>query len=137
MDFLGQVKQTAADVAQKVAQKSSELIETSKIKYEIFDLSNDVKKLYSEIGKQVYAMMRDSNLPEEVAMKCEIVEAKLARIDALKQKEKDLKQHIVCPVCGKECLEADDVCPYCGADLAVSVEAVVPGTESNNGDQVQ
>jgi len=126
MDFLNQVKKTAADVAQKVAQKSNELVEVSKIKYEIYDLNSDIKKLYTEIGKLVYAKLKDSDsLPEDVQMKCEIIEAKLASIEALKNKEKDLKQHMVCPVCKRECAETDDVCPYCGADLAVSVDAEI------------
>ncbi len=130
MDFLNQVKKTATDVAQKVAQKSTELVEVSKIKYEIYDLNNDVKKLYTEIGKLVYAKLKDSEtLPEDVQMKCEIIEAKLAAIDALKSKEKDLKQHITCPVCKRECAEADEVCPYCGADLAVSVDAEIRNNE--------
>lgn len=126
MEFFEQVKKTATDVAQKVAQKSNEVLEVSKIKYEVYDLNADIKKLYTEIGKQVYAQMKGvENLPEEVSMKCEIIEAKLAKIEALKQKEKNLKKHITCPVCQKECTDSDCVCPYCGADLAVSVEAEV------------
>ncbi|MBR5152431.1 MAG: hypothetical protein IKW60_02765 [Clostridia bacterium] len=130
MDFLNQVKKTATDVAQKVAQKSGELVEVSKIKYEIYDLNSDIKKLYTEIGKLVYAKMKDSHdLPDEVAMKCEIIEAKLASIEALKNKEKNLKQQITCPVCKRECSEEDEVCPYCGADLAVSVDAEIRNNE--------
>ena len=126
MEFFDQVKKTAADVAQKVAKKSNELVEVSKIKYEIYDLNADIKKLYAEIGKQVYAQMKDSDaLPEDVMMKCEIIEAKLAKIEALKRKEKNLKQQITCPVCHRECGKDDAVCPYCGADLAVEVDAEV------------
>lgn len=136
MEFLEQVKQTAADVAQKVAQKSTELVEISKIKYEIYDLNADIKKLYSEIGKQVYAVMESSDLPEEIAMKCEIIQAKLAKIDALKQKEKNLKQQATCPVCGRECAETDSICPYCGADMAVSVDAEIRTTGSASKDDI-
>ncbi len=126
MEFFDQVKKTAADVAQKVAKKSNELVEVSKIKYEIYDLNADIKKLYAEIGKQVYAQMKDSDaLPEDVMMKCEIIEAKYAKMEALKRKDKDMKQQMTCPVCKKECKDAEDVCPYCGADLAVSVDAEV------------
>ena len=131
MEFLEQVKQTAAEVAQKVAQKSTELVEVSKIKYEIYDLNNDIKKLYSEIGKQVYAVMESNDLPEEIAMKCEIIQAKLAKIDALKQKEKNLKHQATCPVCGRECTEDDNTCPYCGADMAVSVDAEIRASKDD------
>ena len=130
MEFFDQVKKTATDVAQKVAKKSTELVEVSKVKYEIYDLNADIKKLYTEIGKQVYAQMKDSGvLSEDVQMKCEIIEAKAAKIEALKRKEKDLKKQITCPVCKRECTENVDVCPYCGADLAVSVDAEVVQVE--------
>ncbi|MBE5040407.1 zinc ribbon domain-containing protein [Ructibacterium gallinarum] len=127
MDFMDQVKQTAVNVAQTVAQKSNELVEISKIKYEVYDLNNDIKKLYLEIGKLVYEELRESTaLTEDIQIKCEIIEAKKARIAALKTKENQMKKGITCPVCGRECGEEQNYCPHCGADLAVEAEVEVP-----------
>ena len=127
MDFMDQVKQTAANVAQTVALKSNELVEVSKIKYAVYDLNNDIKKLYTEIGKLVYEELRGSAaLTEDMQIKCEIIEAKKAKIDALLAKEKQVRQEMTCPVCGRECGGHTNYCPHCGADLAVEVEVEVP-----------
>lgn len=92
MDFLEQLKKTAADVAQMVAEKSNEVVEVSKIKYAIHDLSGDVKKLYLELGKLAYEELKESSaLTDDMQIKCEIIEAKLAKIDALRKKEKQIK----------------------------------------------
>lgn len=134
MDFMEQIKQTATDVAQSVAQKSNELVERSKIKYELHELTGDVKKLYEEIGKLVYEDLRtEALLTEDIQIKCEIIEAKLARIEVLRKKEKQLvKRGITCPSCGNECGEDVNFCPKCGAELAVTVtgEAETPETEA-------
>lgn len=124
MDFLNQLKKNASEVAQTVAEKSSEVVEISKIKYAVHDLSKDVKKLYFELGKLTYSELKDSSeLTEDMSIKCEIIEAKLAKIEALKKKEAQVRNSLTCPECGKECGKTDERCPYCGADIAVSVDA--------------
>lgn len=124
MDFLEQLKKTAADVAQTVAEKSNEVVEVSKIKYAIHDLSGDVKKLYLELGKLAYEELKESSaLTDDMQIKCEIIEAKLAKIDAMRKKEKQIKSVVTCPSCGRECGDSDEKCPYCGADIAVRVDA--------------
>ncbi len=127
MDFMDQLKKTASDVVQTVAHKSNELLEISKIKYEVHDLSADIKKLYAEIGRLVYEEMKDGNsLPEDIQFKCEIVSAKKAKIAALRAREQQVKQGLTCPACGRECNEDDQQCPFCGSDLAEEVNAEVP-----------
>lgn len=124
MDFLNQLKKNASEVAQTVAEKSSEVVEISKIKYAVHDLSKDVKKLYFELGKLTYSELKDSSeLTEDMSIKCEIIEAKLAKIETLKKKEAQVRNSLTCPECGKECGKTDERCPYCGADIAVSVDA--------------
>lgn len=135
MEFFDQVKNKTVDAAQVVAQKSGELVEISKIKYAIFDLSNDIKKLYSEIGKLVYAEVADTNeYSEGVLMKCEIIRAKKAKIAALKAKADRVKRGstYTCPDCGRECGEAESGCPYCGSDMTVEVVGEVPHIETED-----
>lgn len=127
MDFIEQVKRTASGVAHTVAEKSGEIMEISKIKYAVYDLNNDIKKLYTEIGKLVYEELRgDQVLTEDMQIKCEIIEAKKAKIAALLAKEKKVRHGVTCPVCGQECENNTNFCSHCGAELAVKVEAEVP-----------
>lgn len=110
-----------------VAKKAGDAKEITKIKYQIFDLKKDVKKLYSEIGKLVFEEMgMNPALPDDVLMKCDILEAKLAKITALQEKAEtysEKKMDIVCPVCGNICSVEEDVCSACGASLIENVEA--------------
>ncbi len=125
IDWKGQVEKTLGFVT----KKAGEVKEVTKIKYQIFDLNNDVKKLYSEIGKKVYEEMGMSPaLPDDVLMKCEILEAKLAKIAALQAKESKIAEgdvDIICPVCSNLCDIEENFCPVCGAALVEEVEAEV------------
>ncbi len=123
IDWKGQVSKAVGFVA----KKAGEVKEVSKIRYQIFDLKGDVKKLYSEIGKQVYEEMGMSPaLPDDVLMKCDILEAKLAKIEALREKAStiaDKDVDIICSGCGAVCSVAEDSCPECGAPLFEEVDA--------------
>ncbi len=132
IDWKGQIEKTLGFVT----KKAGEVKDVTKIKYQVFDLNNDVKKLYFEIGKKVYEEMGMSPaLPDDVLMKCEILEAKLAKIEALKAKESKIANgevDIICPVCGNLCDVEENFCPVCGASLIEEVDAEV---EASAGDE--
>ncbi len=129
MDFMGKVEKAIG----RVAKKATEVKEISKIKYSVYDLNQDVKKLYTEIGKKVYQEMRESSaLTEDIRLKCEIVEAKLARVAALQEKEAMLRDEadlVYCPICGQECDVKVNFCPVCGSSLVQEVKAEVSAEE--------
>ncbi len=88
MDFLENVKAVAKNTAQVVAQKTGELADATKTQYMIFELKGDVKKLYSEIGRLTYlAIEKEEDHTQDIRLKCDIVAAKLAKIEVLKNKE--------------------------------------------------
>ena len=123
-EILESVKKAAVGTAQTVAKKSGEIWDASKTKYAIFDLSNDIKKLYSEIGKLTYlSVEKDEDHTDSIKMKCEIISAKLARIEVLKNNSED--SGFKCPVCGKPSDSTMSFCPSCGADMTVDVEGEV------------
>lgn len=125
IDWKGKMEKTV----NFVTKKAGDAKEMTKIKYQIFDLKGDVKKLYSEIGKLVYEEMGMSPaLPDDVLMKCDILEAKLAKIAALREKASKISEknvEIVCPGCGNSCSVDEDTCPDCGASLIEDVDAEV------------
>ncbi len=117
MDFLENVKGIVESGARTVVKKSSELIDASKTQYAIFELNNDVKKLYSEIGKLAYKSVADgADHNEEIKMKCDIVTAKLVKIYNLKNNNDSLS--VKCPVCNRPVDNENSYCPSCGVNLA-------------------
>ncbi len=123
-EILANVKSAVSDTAQTVAKKSGEIWDASRTKYAIFDLNNDIKKLYSEIGKLTYlSVEKDEDHTDSIKMKCEIISAKLARIEALKNNGG--KADFKCPICGKPSDSTMSFCPSCGSDMTVDVEGEV------------
>ncbi len=121
MDFLENVKKVVTETAQTVAKKSGEVIESSKIQYAIFDLKNDIKKLYDELGRLTYfAVKHNEDNADEIQLKCDIIEEKLARIEALKNRTGEVTAK--CPTCGRKSDADGKYCPTCGADMTVDVE---------------
>ena len=60
MKFLENLKKAAEKTANTVVKKTGEIVEDSKTKYSIFDLNNDIEKVYTEIGKEIYAGYKEA-----------------------------------------------------------------------------
>lgn len=133
-DFAKNIKNTVCDLAKKTAKVSGELLDTAKIKLEIFELKSEIKKLYNEIGKLTYlSITAQKDNAESVKMKCEIIKAKYKKIEALLEMSSTLQFR--CPVCDKPVDCGEDYCPSCGADMTVDVEGEVNDNQENDGAQ--
>ena len=85
MDYLANLRKTTTDVTYKVVKKTEEIIETSKIKYRIYDVKAEIEKVQAQIGKEVYAAyVEDRELSEVIEEKCH-------EIDKMKEKLEELK----------------------------------------------
>lgn len=90
MKFVENLKKAAENTVSSVARKTGELVEDSKTKYSIFDLKNEIEKLYTELGSEMYAAYKsDENIAELIEKKCNDIDELNARIDELKQKLED------------------------------------------------
>ena len=126
MDFVENVKTAVTNTAQTVVKKSNELVELSKQKYAVYDLKNDIKKLYAEIGQLIYEGLHNGEeMSEEVRIKCEIIDAKKAKISALEAMMNHAEGRATCPSCGQDCRADVNFCPHCGAHMTVEVHAEV------------
>jgi len=79
MDYWSSLKKTTADVSYKVVKKTEEFVETSKIKYRIYDVKAEIKKIQTQIGREVYMAYAEER---EIS---DVVEEKCREIDALKE----------------------------------------------------
>lgn len=128
MEFFENVKNVVSEATQTVVKKSGEFIDASKTKYAIFDLKNDINKLYAEIGRLTYMSVEEGeDHSDSVKMKCEIIKSKLARIDVLNNNSD--RSDFKCPFCGKPSDNTMSFCPSCGADMTVDVECEVSDGE--------
>ena len=88
MDFMENLKKAVTDTAQTAVKKTEKFVEDSKTKYSIYDLKNDIEKLYTEIGNEVYRSYKaDENISEFIESKC-------AEIDSLNEKIEELKNKL-------------------------------------------
>lgn len=85
MDFLSNVKRFFKDTGKTVAKKTGELVETSKTKYSIYDAKNDIEKIYTEIGREIYAAYRDDrNAADFIEEKCNEIDTLVEKMETLK-----------------------------------------------------
>lgn len=88
MNFFENVKIAAKKTFNIAAQKTGEIVEDSKTKYGIFDLKNEINKIYTEIGGEVYAAYKEDRQVSEV------VEEKCAKIDEINAQIEELRKKL-------------------------------------------
>ena len=113
MDF-NDVKKVVSDTAQKVVQKSGEAMEYGKIKYKIYDIQNDISKIFAQIGQDVYEGYKDGAASYDISQKCDIIDEKKEEIEELQAKLVELKNSKKCLACGRMTKKEDAFCPACG-----------------------
>lgn len=93
MSFLKNLGERATSTAKKVGEKSSELVETGKLKMQISQIEGDIKIVKSEIGEVVYNSYANGlDLPsEEILVLCAGIKEKYAEIEALKAKAEEVQ----------------------------------------------
>ncbi len=87
MKFFENVKIAAGNTFRLVSKKTGEIVEESKTKYSIFDLNNEIEKIYTEIGKEIYAGYKsDTNVADLIEEKCTKIDQLNDEIEVLRQK---------------------------------------------------
>ncbi len=87
MKFFENAKIAAEKTFNTVAKKTGEIVEDSKTKYSIFDLNNEIEKIYAELGKEIYAAYKeDRNAAEFIEEKCKTIDELQAEVDELRSK---------------------------------------------------
>lgn len=87
MKFFENFKIAAKKTIDVAAKKTGEIVEDSKTKYSIFDLKNEIYKIYTEIGSEVYAAYKeDRSVGDEVEAKCAKIDEINAEIEELRKK---------------------------------------------------
>lgn len=118
MDFFEKLKKTVVKATKKAADKSTDLVEITKIKFALSEKEGEVDNLYKEIGKAVYSSFKSGDDPEEVlSTNCEKITSLKEEITELRDKLRDYKNIKLCKSCGKEIPSDSDYCNKCGEKL--------------------
>lgn len=87
MNFMENVKKVITDSANVVAKKTGTFVEKSKTKYSIYDLKNEVEKIYKQLGAEIYKSYKsDEDISAFVQSKCEEIDNLNEKIAELKEK---------------------------------------------------
>lgn len=115
MAFLDELKERAADMAQVTGKKVEEVYGATRIKIQIADKQGAVRALYRELGEIVYENSKKDEA-DLAAVEDKIAEIDLAldAVEELKAQERQLKNTVLCPECGKDVDSNANFCPECG-----------------------
>ena len=116
MDF-NDVKRIVGDTAKTVAKKSGEALEYGKIKYAIYDIQNDISKIFTQIGQDVYESYKNGDDAADFSEKCKVIDEKKCMIEELQADLAALKNSKKCSECGKMAKKDDAYCPACGQNF--------------------
>ncbi len=116
--FLKNFTRTFSKAAGKVAKKSGEVFEVSKLTLSIAAANNEIDEEYEKIGKLIYeAYKNDSMQSEDVTVHCALIDSKLAEIEELRGKLNVVKSQRICPNCNAEISKESTFCAKCGEKL--------------------
>jgi hypothetical protein len=94
MDFFNNVGKKLGNAAKTATKKSEELVEITKMNLSIGSEEDKTKKLFTEMGKELYARFANGEVfDESINAKCAQIKAVEDNIETLKEKVKSLKGH--------------------------------------------
>lgn len=113
------IKRFAADTARIAAQKSGDVIETVKNKYNEYDIMTEISGLYKKLGNAVYdGYKKDEDISETIKGICENIDEKFSELEKVKNSKDGFSYSVLCPSCSKGCEPGTAYCPHCGAKLS-------------------
>ncbi|QNO16543.1 hypothetical protein HYG86_18070 [Alkalicella caledoniensis] len=115
MDFFNKVKDSVSKGVSNVSEKSTTMIESSRIKKEISALRAHKTGMLTDLGKLVYVRFSDDKLSaDEIVSKCLVIQD----IDEnIAVKEKELQNTLNLCDCGQRFVPEAKFCAHCGKSI--------------------
>lgn len=109
---------SAETVTKAAIKKTSESVNTLKLKYAIKDIENNMDSVYKELGKMLYNEYENgAEFEGEYKEKCEKIKGFLSEIDVLRAKIAEISNKQICPNCGKSNEIDAKFCSGCGEEM--------------------
>lgn len=109
----------AKEVAGVAGQKTNELVEFSKLKVGILQLSSELGELYKKLGSIYYQQKQNGKAADEAEL-IELITSINETHAAIEENEarlSELRKAVKCPVCGTENKQDANFCMSCGVKL--------------------
>jgi vacuolar-type H+-ATPase subunit I/STV1 len=116
MDFLNDIGKKITETAKTVTKKSENLVETTKINLSIGNEEDKIKRIFTEIGSELYKSFLDGESHGEYFdEKCTGIKEIEDNINSLREKLLTIKGHKSCGECNVVIDTDVKYCPNCGA----------------------
>lgn len=119
MDWFENVKGTFKKTADKAYEKSSQLIEVTKLSYQASEIEGEVSELLKNLGTKIYDEYKNNEeISEDKKEICTLIDSKKEEVAALRAKIGELKNVIVCPKCKTHNDQESNYCKKCGEKIS-------------------
>lgn len=118
MDFVNEVSIKAKEIASVVKDKTSDFVETSKLKLDCVSINKSIEKKFQEIGELIYKLEKTGEQNDDaVAKLIEDIDKLSEQLDEINDKISERKGVLVCPACSFSNSDSHDYCSKCGTCL--------------------
>ncbi len=115
MEWFNTIKGTVKKTAGMAYEKSSQMVEVTKINFKISEAQAKIDKEFEEIGRKVYGMYKDGdNVSEDVKNICELIDNKYFEIETLNNQIEEIKEIKICKSCQAKNNSEAKFCSNCG-----------------------
>lgn len=124
MDFIEDAVSKAKEVFDVACQKTGDVVNTSKQKFEIANLENKRKKDFEVLGRLYFEKIKDSVSPDDSIGDLVLsIKQKTEKIDKLKADLSSSKDKRICPKCGAVIDSESIFCNICGEKIVFDSNA--------------
>jgi len=112
------VKTSAADMGKTAGKYANDIVEQTKLSYQIFERNGQIEATYKKIGALMYDLHRGKEVSNEEIDEM-LIQADRMHLELMVMKEKlaELKKVNICPGCHRETNKNFEFCPSCGAKI--------------------
>jgi|LSQX01.3.fsa_nt_gb ribosomal protein S27AE len=115
MSVLDNITRKVTDTAKAAAKRSGSVVEVTKLNMSINTEEEKVRKLYTEMGRQLYEDYNEGKMVgDKLLEKCEKIDEIIGNIDMMREKILELKNVKACPNCGMVLAIDMEYCYKCG-----------------------
>lgn len=133
MEFIKDITRKVTDTAKVAAKKSSDMVEITKLNFNIGSEEDKITKAYTQMGELVYnSFEKGEEVPENFKELCQKVVAIKENIGRMRKQILKLKNVKFCPGCKEELQGEVAFCHKCGTKQEEPVNVVQESTEEND-----